>query len=106
MLKAFGITALLCLGERLLERAVFPGLHKAPGRIAAADPLRVDDVSTLVAEAIGLLALVCLVNGIFYVIGILARRPHTPGRMILMSVVILAMTFFGSYVQFLALPPR
>src|SRR4051794_16497093 len=62
ILYDLGISSVLCLGERLLERFMFPGLHRTVGRIAAPDPTRADDILTLISEAIGLFAIIWLFN--------------------------------------------
>ena len=56
LLQELAITAVICFGERVLERALLPGLNRMPGHVAAADPSRADDVSTMIAEAFALLA--------------------------------------------------
>lgn len=104
ILSDLGITSLLCLGERLLERFMFPGLHRTVGRIAAADPSRVDDILTLIAEAIGLLAIVWLFNGTLYAVGLLTRRPLKPQVPALVAVVIVVLTFASAYAQWATLP--
>jgi hypothetical protein len=104
ILKEIGITALLCLGERVLERLLFPGLHRIPERMAAADPTRADDPTTLVAEALALLAMVWLFNGTLYVIGYLKRLPLKPQVPPLVAVVIVVLTFAGAYAQWATMP--
>jgi hypothetical protein len=104
ILKDLGITSVLCLGERVLERLLFPGLHRTAERMAAADPSRADDVSTLIAEALGLLAVIWLFNGSLYVIGWLARRPLRPQVPSLVAIIILTLTFAGAYAQWYTRP--
>jgi hypothetical protein len=104
ILKDLGITSVLCLGERLLERFLFPGLHRTPGRMAAADPTRADDMTTLVAEWLGLLALVWLFLGALYAIGWLTRRPLKPNATMLVTTVLLAIVFGGAYAQWATTP--
>jgi hypothetical protein len=104
ILKEIGITALLCLGERVLERVLFPGLHRLPGRMAAADPARADDVTTLIAEALALLAMIWLFNGTLYAIGYLKRLPLKPQVPPLVAVVIVVLTFAGAYAQWATMP--
>ena len=103
-LAALGISSLLCLGERLLERIMFPGFHRMVGRMAAPDPSRADDVLTLIGEAIGLLAIVWLFNGTLFAIGFLTRRPLKPQVPTLVTVVIVVLTFANSYAQWATLP--
>ena len=104
ILKEIGITALLCLGERVLERLLFPGLHRIPTRMAAADPTRADDLATLIAEALALLAMVWLFNGTLYAIGYLKRLPLKPQVPPLVAVVIVVLTFAGAYAQWATMP--
>jgi hypothetical protein len=104
ILKELGITTLLCLGERVAERLLFPALHRLPGRMAAADPTRADDVTTLIAEALALLAIVWLFNGALYAIGYLKRLPLKPQVPPLVAVVIVVLTFASAYAQWAAMP--
>lgn len=109
ILKDLGITSVLCLGERLLERLLLPGLHRLPSRMAAADPARVDDARTLIAEWIGLLAMVWVFVGALYAIGWLTRRPLKPQATMLVTSVLLAIVFGGAFAQWTTmpvLPPR
>jgi hypothetical protein len=99
-----GISSALCVGERLLERLAFPGLHRTVARMAATDPSRADDMATIIAEAIGLLAIVWLFNLTLYAIGFLTRRPLKPQVPTLVAVVIVALTFAGAYGQWSTLP--
>jgi hypothetical protein len=104
LLQELGITTLVCLGERVLERALLPGLNRMPGHIAAADPSRADDVSTLIAETLALLALVWLFNGTLYVIGYLKRVPLRPLVPPLVGLLIAILTFIGAYAEWSAMP--
>ncbi len=105
ILRDLGIGLLLCLSERVLERFLFPGLHRTAERMAAADPARADDLATLIAEAIGLLAVVWLFNGSLYAIGYLARRPLRPQVPVLVTLLIVVLTFAGAYAQWANHPP-
>jgi len=105
-LRDLAITFVLCLGERVLERFLFPGLHRTAARMATSDPSRADDISTLIAEAIGLLAVIWLFNGSLYVIGWLARRPLRPQVPAILTIIILAVTLAGAYAQWSSLPAR
>ena len=104
ILKDLGISSALCLAERVAERLLFPGLHRTAGRIAAADPVRADDVATLISEAIALFALVWLFIASLYAISRLTRRPLRPYATTLVTVAILAITFVGSLAQWATLP--
>jgi hypothetical protein len=103
ILKDLGISSALCLGERVLERVLFPGLHRARERVAATDPTRVDDLSTLIAEALGLLALVWLFVASLYAISFLSRRPLRPYATTMVMAAILLLTFAGSWAQWTTL---
>jgi hypothetical protein len=98
------ITVVVCFGERVLERIMFPGLHRTAGRMAAADPTRADDILTLVAETLGLVAIVWLFNGTLYAIGYLTRRPLKPQVPMVVTVVISVLTFAGAYGEWAMLP--
>ncbi len=103
------MTSVLCLGEKLLERLLFPGLHRIPSRMAAADPERVDHISTLIAEWIALLALLWLIVGTLYVIGWLAHRPLKPHAPLLVTAVVLLLVLGRSFLEWTTmpvLPPR
>jgi len=104
IVRDLAITFVLCLGERLLERFLFPGLHRTAERMAAADPTRADDLATLVAEAIGLLAVIWLFNGTLYAIGLLTRRPLRTQVPPLVTIIILTLTFAGAYAQWSTMP--
>jgi hypothetical protein len=104
LLSELAISSLLCFGERLLERFMFPGLHRTLARLAAPDPARADDIVTLIGEALGLLAIVWLFNGTLYAIGFLTRRPLKPQVPTLVAVVIVLLTFAGAYGEWATLP--
>ncbi len=104
ILRELAFSFVLCLGERMLERVLFPGLQRTAERMTAADPSRVDDISTIVAEAIGLLAVVWVFDGSLYAIGWLSRRPLKPWVPSIVATVIVAMTFAGAYAQWTTLP--
>jgi hypothetical protein len=104
ILSEISLSAALCLAERLLERFLFPGLHLVPERIAATDPTRADSLEAMVAEALGLLALIWLFNGSLYTIGWLANRPLRPLVPLAVTLIILVLTFAGSYAQWVTLP--
>src|SRR5438874_7724107 len=93
ILRDLAITSVLCLGERVLERFLFPGLHRTAERMTAADPARADDMLTLIAEALALFALVWLFNGTLYAIGFLTRRPLRPQVPALVCLLIMVLAF-------------
>jgi len=104
ILADLAISSVLCLGERVLERFLFPGLHRVAARMVATDPMRADDLSTLIAEALGLLAIVWLFNGSLYAIGYLTRRPLKPQVPTLVALLILTLTFASAYAQWATMP--
>jgi hypothetical protein len=104
ILRDLALTSALCLGERVLERFLFPGLHRTPGRMAASDPARADDIATLIAEAIALLALMWLFIGTLYIVGWLIRRPLKPLVPALMALVILVLIFANAFATWATLP--
>jgi hypothetical protein len=103
-LRDLAITSVLALGERMLERFLFPELHRMPGRMAAADPARVDDTAALIAEAIGYLAFVWLFIGTLYVMGWLIRRPLKPLVPPVVALVVLAVIFAEAFATWMTLP--
>ena len=106
ILKDLGISSVLCLGERVLERFLFPGLHRTAERMAAADPARADDLATLIAEAVGLFAMIWLFNASLYAISYLSRRPLQPYATSLVTALILVLTFAGAYAQWATMPAQ
>ena len=106
ILGELGSSFVLCLGERVLERALFPGLHLVPGRMITSDPTHAESASALIAEALGLLAMVWLFIGSLYVIGWLYRRPLRWQVPPLVATAIVALIFAGSLSQWYILPPQ
>jgi hypothetical protein len=105
ILGELGSSFIVCLGERVLERAVFPGLHLMPGRMIASDPARADSMSALIAEAIALMAMIWLFIGTLYIIGWLYRRPLRWQVPPIITFLIAALIFAGSFSQWLTMPP-
>jgi hypothetical protein len=105
ILKDLGISSALCLGERVLERMLFPGLHRMSERMTAADPARADDVSTLIAETLGLMALIWVFILSLYAISFLSRRPLRRHATTMVSAAILLLIFVGSWAQWANPPP-
>ena len=48
------LSVVLAFGERVAERIFLPGLHRSAGRALTTDPARLDELSVLVADAVGL----------------------------------------------------
>jgi len=104
ILGELGSSFIICLGERVLERAVFPGLHLTPGRMIAPDPARADSMSALIAEAIGLMAMIWLFIGTLYVIGWLYRRPLRWQVPPIVTLLIVGLIFASSFSQWATMP--
>ena len=104
ILKDLAISSVLCLGERVLERIMFPGLHRTAERMAAADPSRADDVETVIAEAIALFAVVWVFNASLYAIGWLSGRPLRPQVPTIVTIVIVVLTFARASALWSTLP--
>jgi len=104
ILGELGSSFVVCLGERVLERAVFPGLHLMPGRMISSDPARADSMSALIAEAIALMAMIWLFVGSLYIIGWLYRRPLRWQVPPIITLLIVALIFAGSLSQWLTMP--
>jgi len=99
--RDLGITAMMCILERMLERISLPGLHRMPGRITAADPTRADDLTTLLGEALALFALVWVFGMSLYAIGYLSRRPVRPHAVTLVAGAVLLLIYVSSVVEFI-----
>jgi hypothetical protein len=104
ILKELALTFTLCLGERVLQRFLFPGLHRLPERMVAVDPSRVDDMSTLIAEALAPFLVIWLFVGTLYAVGFLIRRPLRPVVPILVAAVILVLLFARDLSLWASLP--
>src|SRR5437016_8954771 len=104
ILGELGSSFIVCLGERVLERAAFPGLHLMPGRMISSDPARADSMSALIAEAIGLMGMIWLFVGTLYIVGWLYRRPLRWQVPPIITILIAALIFAGSLSQWLTMP--
>ena len=99
ILGELGLSFIVCLGERMLERALFPGQHLVP----ATDPARAD--SAMIGEAIGLTAMIWLFVGTLYIIGwLLYRRPLRWQIPPIITLAIATLIFVGSLSQWLTMP--
>jgi hypothetical protein len=104
ILKELVFSFMLCVGERVLERLLFPGLHLSAGRMITEDPVRAESLGALVGEAFGMMAMIWLFAGSLHVIGWLYRRPlhwYVPP---LIAVAIVALIFAASASQWYAMP--
>jgi hypothetical protein len=104
ILGELGLTFVLCLGERVLERLLFPGLHLMPDRMVTSDPARADSISALISEALGLMAMIWLFIGSLYVIGWLYRRPLRWQVPPLLAILIVVLIFAGALSQWATMP--
>ncbi len=104
ILGELGSSFVLCIGERVLERVLFPGLHLMPGRIVTPDPARADTIAALIAEAFGLMALIWLFVGSLYVIGWLYRRPLRWQVPPIITIMIVGLIFAGSFSIWYTMP--
>lgn len=104
ILGELGSSFIICLSERVLERAVFPGLHLTPGRMITPDPVHADSVSALISEAIALMAMIWLFAGSLYVISWLYRRPLRWQVPPVITILIAVLIFAGSFGQWYTLP--
>jgi hypothetical protein len=98
------ISAALCLGERVLERILFPGLHRFAARSITDDPARIDSISVLLAEAFGLFALVWVFYLTLYAISWLTRRPLKSYAPTLVGGVLITFVFISSLSQWFLMP--
>jgi hypothetical protein len=104
ILKELAFSFMLCLGERVLERFLFPGLHLSAGRMITDDPVRAESLSALVAETLGLMAMIWLFAGALYMIGFLYRRPLRWYVTPLLAIAIVALIFATSASQWYTMP--
>jgi hypothetical protein len=107
IIKEFAFTFALCLGERVFERILFPGLHLAPGRMITDDPVRAQGMTALLSEVLALMAMIWLFLGALYAIAWLYRRPLRWQVPPVVAVAIVLLIFAGSASQWYMLPtPR
>jgi hypothetical protein len=96
ILRDLVLTFVLCLGERAIEWQIFPELHRLAGRAITDDPTRIDSMSAMIAEAIGLFLIIWLFNGTLYVVAWLVRKPLRPLVPTVVALIFLTVTFVGS----------
>lgn len=98
------LSTVLAFGERVAERIFLPGLHRAPGR-AIADPARIDDLSVLVAHAIGFnLPLIWMFFLGLYTISIFTTRPIKPYATAIVGCGLMIIAFTGAMLEWFAMP--
>jgi hypothetical protein len=98
------VSSALCLGERVLERILFPGLHRVTGRMVTDDPTRVDSLSVLLAEAFGLFALIWVFFLTLYAISWLTTRPLKSYATTLVAGALMLVVFVSSLSQWFLMP--
>jgi hypothetical protein len=99
-----GVTVVLCLGERVAERVLLPGLHRIAGRSLTDDPTKIDSLSLLFADALGLFALVWVFILTLYAMSYLLRRPLKSYAPLLVSGILVVFTFISSVAQWFQMP--
>lgn len=98
------VSSALCLGERVLERILFPGLHRSAARMITDDPARIDSITTLFAEALGLFALVWVLNLSLYAISYLSTRPLKAFAPTLVASILILFVFIASLSTWFQMP--
>ena len=96
------LSTVLAFGERVTERLFLPGLHRSANRIV--DPARVDDLSALAADAIGLMILIWMFFLGLYTISIFTNRPIKPYATTIVGCGLMIVVFVGSTAEWFALP--
>ena len=104
IIKELAFSFALCLGERVLERILFPGLHLSAGRMITDDPVRAESLTALISEVFALMAMIWIFVGSLYVIGWLYRRPLRWQIPPLIAVGIVVLIFAGSASQWYSMP--
>lgn len=100
--RDFVLSTVLAFGERVAERIFLPGLHRTPSRVV--DPARVDDLSVLVADAIGLMILIWMFFLGLYTISIFTNRPIKPYATAIVGGGLMIVVFVGSTAEWFAMP--
>jgi hypothetical protein len=100
--RDFVLSTVLAFGERVAERIFLPGLHRSANRIV--DPARVDTLSALVADAIGLMILIWMFFLGLYTISIFTNRPIKPLATAIVGGGLMIVVFVGSTAEWFAMP--
>ncbi|MGH6767533.1 MAG: hypothetical protein ACRECO_00775 [Xanthobacteraceae bacterium] len=98
------VSSALCLGERVLERILFPGLHRSAARAVTEDPARVDSISVLIADAVALFLLLWVFYLTLYAISYLTRRPLKSYAPTLVAGILLTIIFVSSMSEWFRMP--
>jgi hypothetical protein len=96
------LSTVLAFGERIAERVFLPGLHRTANRIV--DPARVDDLSTLIADAMGLMILIWMFFLGLYTISLFTKRPIKPYATAIVGGGLMLIVFIGSTAEWFAMP--
>jgi hypothetical protein len=99
------LSTVLAFGEAVAERVFLPGLHRAPSRAAFVDPARIDDLSALVAWAVGfnMMLLWMFFLGL-YTISIFTKRPLTRYATTIVGGGLMLLAFVGATLEWFAMP--
>ena len=100
--RDFVLNTVLAFAERVAERMLLPGLHRSANRVI--DPARVDDLSALVADAIGLMILIWMFFLGLYTISIFTKRPIKPYATAIVGGGLMIVVFVGSTAEWFAMP--
>jgi hypothetical protein len=98
------VSSVLCLGEKVLERVLFPGLHRMTARTLTDDPARIDSFAILVAEAFAMFAMIWLFYLVLYAISYLTRRPLKSYATTLVGGILTTFVFVASMSSWFQMP--
>jgi hypothetical protein len=99
------LSTVLAFGEAVAERVFLPGLHRAPSRAAFVDPARIDDLSALVAWALGFnFILLWMFFLALYTISIFTKRPIKPYAIAIVGAGLMIVVFIGATAEWFAMP--
>ena len=98
------ITSVMALGEKVLERVLFPGLHRMTARTLTEDPARIDSLAILFAEAFAMFAMIWLFYLVLYTISWLSRRPLKSYATTLVGGVLMIFVFVASMASWFQMP--
>jgi lipopolysaccharide export LptBFGC system permease protein LptF len=98
------LSAVMALGEKVLERVLFPGLHRLSARTLTDDPARIDSLSILFGEAFAQFALIWLFYLVLYTISYLTRRPMKSYATTLVGGILMTFVFVASMSTWFQMP--
>jgi hypothetical protein len=104
ILKDLAFSFLLCVTERLAERALLPGLHLTLAEKVTTDPVRSEGLSLLIADSIALLTMVWVFTGALYALAWLHRRPLRWQIPPVVALLITGMTFLSAWATYATRP--